>query len=303
MAENLAGMQVVSEAQVRKARIIRKYMPYGRVLIVDDTEANLYVAKLLMAPYGLNTHTAASGYEAIERIKDGGVYDIIFMDHMMPTMDGIEAAHITRGLGYSAPIIALTANAVVGQADMFLANGFDDFVSKPIDMRLLNVILNKYIHDKQTPETLAAAELKKEKDAVRPEAASGARQADEGEADSREALPIDVAGLNTGRGLALFDGEADTYMSALRSYVTNVPDMLGALRVVSEEGLPEYAVGVHALKSISGWIAADGIRAGAAHLEALAKAGNFAGVMTLNTDLLDETEAFISALRVQLEDA
>jgi CheY-like chemotaxis protein len=70
------------------------------------------------------------------------------MDHMMPRLDGIEATKIIRSLGYRAPIVALTANAVTGQADMFLANGFDDFISKPIDIRQLNLVLNKLIRDR-----------------------------------------------------------------------------------------------------------------------------------------------------------
>jgi CheY-like chemotaxis protein len=255
----------------------------------------------------LTAHTAASGFEAIERVKGKNAYDIIFMDHMMPMMDGIETVRNLREMGYTAPIIALTANAVVGQADIFLANGFDDFLSKPIDMRLLNVILNKYIHDKQPPEVLEAAELEKAKAEAMaeatPEARSEARSAArEQEADGREALPFDTSWLNIEHGLALFDGELDTYLSALHSYVQNVPDMIDALRVVTEATLPEYAINIHALKSISGWIAADGIRARAASLETLAKAGDFLGVMTLNKDLLDEIEVFISDLRVQLEE-
>ena len=132
-------------------------MPYGNVLIVDDVETNIYVTKGLLSPYGLKIDSALSGFEAIDKIKSGSIYDIIFMDHMMPKMDGIEATKILRELGYICPIVALTANALVGQAEMFLANGFDDFISKPIDVRQLNAVLNKLIRDKQPPEVLEAA--------------------------------------------------------------------------------------------------------------------------------------------------
>jgi CheY-like chemotaxis protein len=288
--------------QVKKTHIIRKYMPYGSVLIVDDTEANLYVAELLMAPYGLKIDKVESGYEAIDKIKAGAVYDIVFMDHMMPLMDGIETVKIMRGLGYSSPIVALTANAIVGQADMFLENGFDDFISKPMDMRVLDVALNKYIYGKQPPEVLAAAAAEKEKiEAQNNEQSKGTRTEGAELADDREALPFDVPGLNAGRGLALFDGELDTYLSALRSYAKNVPEMLDKLRIVAEKTLQEYAITVHGLKSISGWISADGIQAMAASLEALAKAGDFIGVTTLNEALLNETESFIGELGEQLE--
>jgi len=141
----------------KRDQILRSPMPYGNILIVDDVENNLYVASGLMSFYKLKIETAMSGFEAIDKIKSGKVYDIVFMDHMMPEMDGMEATKRLRDLGYTSPIVALTANAVVGQADVFLQNGFDDFISKPIDIRQLNSILNKYVRDKQPPEVIEAA--------------------------------------------------------------------------------------------------------------------------------------------------
>ncbi|MCL2108490.1 MAG: ATP-binding protein [Oscillospiraceae bacterium] len=120
-------------------------MPYGKVLVVDDVETNLYVARGLLEPYKIQIQTAISGFEAIAKIQNGETYDIIFMDHMMPGMNGIEATQKIRTLGYNEKIIALTANAIVGNAEMFKRNGFDDFLSKPIDLRKLNNLLDKYI--------------------------------------------------------------------------------------------------------------------------------------------------------------
>jgi CheY-like chemotaxis protein len=271
---------------------------------VDDTEANLYVARLIMAPYGLKINTAESGQEAIDRIKSGAVYDIIFMDHMMPVMDGMEAVRIIRGIGYSGPIIALTANALVGQVNMFLENGFDDFISKPMDIRVLDMALNKHIYDKQTPEVIAAAELEKKK----AEAGNEARQAGSQQSAPEyggliPALPFEITALNTGRALALFDYDMETYMSALRSYTETVPELLDKLRNVTGETLPDYAINVHGLKSASRWISADSVQAKAASLEILAKAGVFAGVTALNEELLNETEKLIQDLRHKLDQA
>ena len=134
-------------------------MPYGKVLIVDDVDANLYVAKGLMKFYELEIETVTNGPEAIEKIKKGKAYDIIFMDHMMPDMDGIEATKIIRDSGYSEPIVAFTANALIGKADEFLKSGFDGFLSKPIRPAHLNAILNKFVRDKQPPEVLAKTRL------------------------------------------------------------------------------------------------------------------------------------------------
>jgi signal transduction histidine kinase len=158
-AKKLMGFHLPSISKMKKAQIVREHMPYGKVLVVDDMETNLYVAKGFLLPYGLAIDTALSGKEAIEKIKHGKSYDIVFMDHMMPVMDGIEAVRAIRANGYARPIIALTANAVTGQAEIFLANGFDGFISKPIDIRELNASLNKYVRGKRLIEVTEAQQL------------------------------------------------------------------------------------------------------------------------------------------------
>jgi len=121
-------------------------MPYGRVLIVDDVEINLYVASRLMELYKLQIDTAANGIEALEIINSKDEYDIIFMDHMMPVMDGIETTKHLRDSGYTGTIAALTANTAE-DADMYLQNGFDVYLPKPIDIRQLDRILNIYVRN------------------------------------------------------------------------------------------------------------------------------------------------------------
>ncbi|MCL2074830.1 MAG: ATP-binding protein [Betaproteobacteria bacterium] len=133
-------------------QIVREPMPYGSVLVVDDVESNLYVAEGLLSFYELNVEIAFSGFSAIEKVGAGKTYDIIFMDHMMPLMDGIEAAQKLRAMGYKGAIVALTANALVGTAEMFKQNGFDDFVPKPIDVRKLDAVLNRYVRDRHPEE-------------------------------------------------------------------------------------------------------------------------------------------------------
>ena len=155
LVESLQNFRYISYSQIKNARIEREPMPYGNVLVVDDVESNLYVAKGLLQPYKLTIDTSDSGEEAIEKIKNGATYDVIFMDQMMPEMDGIEAVKILRDSGYTGPIIALTANALGGQSEIFLKNGFDGFISKPIDIQQLDSVLNKFIRDKQSPEVIA----------------------------------------------------------------------------------------------------------------------------------------------------
>ncbi|MCL2854855.1 MAG: ATP-binding protein [Defluviitaleaceae bacterium] len=132
-------------------------MPGGRVLVVDDVDANIYVAKGLLDLYSISVDTCTSGKMAIDRVADGNIYDVIFMDQMMPEMTGMEATAKIREMGYIRPIVALTANALVGQADEFLKSGFDGFLSKPIQTAHLNAILHKFVKAKHSPRNDGAA--------------------------------------------------------------------------------------------------------------------------------------------------
>jgi len=168
LVEQLRSFKFSGKKQYANLQITRELMPYGKVLIVDDVDSNLYVAKGLMTPYKLSIETASSGFETIDKIKAGNSYDVIFMDHMMPEMDGIETTQKLRELGYKGVIVALTANAIVGNEEIFFQSGFDDFVSKPIDIRQLNVVLNKFVRDKYPEE---AKKYKSAANERRPEAA------------------------------------------------------------------------------------------------------------------------------------
>ena len=157
LAERIRNYRFRSTAMSKKSGFLREHMPYGSALVVDDVELNIYVARGLLLPYGLQIDTANSGTAAIEKIKKGNAYDIIFMDHMMPEMNGIETTKILRDMGYTNSIVALTANALVGHAEMFLENGFNGYISKPIDSRELNYILNKFIRDSRPAEHFRSA--------------------------------------------------------------------------------------------------------------------------------------------------
>ena len=132
-------------------------IPQCSILIVDDLHTNLKVAEGLLIPYEPHVVSCLSGSQAIEIIKKQE-FDIIFMDHMMPEMDGIEATEIIRSLPdmrfKTTRIIALTANAISGMKEMFLQKGFDDFLAKPIDVSELDNILAKWVPDEKKESTL-----------------------------------------------------------------------------------------------------------------------------------------------------
>lgn len=123
----------------------------GRILIVDDNELNCDVASGIMELLGMSTKTVMSGFECLQLLKEGEQFDLIFMDHMMPEMDGVETMKKIRELGESMnniPIILLTANAVTGVREEMLKQGFDDFLSKPIDVDKLQRILVRFLGTK-----------------------------------------------------------------------------------------------------------------------------------------------------------
>jgi len=149
VAQRLMKFKYMDDSRVDDLRIERETMPYGKVLVVDDVEINLFVAEGVLQPYELDIELADSGFAAIDKVQGGKIYDVIFMDHMMPVMDGIMATKELRSMGYTGTIIALTANALVGNEEMFAENGFDGFIAKPIDIRRMDDVLNEFIRDKK----------------------------------------------------------------------------------------------------------------------------------------------------------
>ena len=127
-----------------KAESMHFVAPAARVLVVDDIEINLVVAAAVLEDFGIKADVAARGKTALEMMARE-TYDIVFMDHMMPEMDGIETTLELRARGVGIPIIALTANALTGARDLFIQNGMNDFLSKPIDMDAMGACLLRWL--------------------------------------------------------------------------------------------------------------------------------------------------------------
>ncbi|MCL1828483.1 MAG: transporter substrate-binding domain-containing protein [Oscillospiraceae bacterium] len=275
LAENLQQFRMNNSTQMKRVQITRDPMPYGSVLIVDDVETNIYVATGLMMPYELKIDSADSGFAAIEKIREGNVYDIVFMDHMMPKMDGIEATKIIRDMGYEHIIVALTANAVAGQAEIFLANGFSDFISKPIDIRQLNAVLNKYVRDKQPPEVIEAAKAgKREKEAGKPQGDAGGALKQTPALDPRFA---EIFVRDASKSLAVLD------------------DLIKKGGALGEDDLRTYTINAHGMKSALANIGRSEMSSSAMKLEEAGRAGD-TGVIT------EHTPAFLSSLRELLKE-
>ncbi|MDR3348497.1 MAG: response regulator [Acidaminococcales bacterium] len=291
---HLENLEFSNAINVKRRNFIPSYMPYGKVLIVDDVQTNLDVAKGLMLPYGLQIDMVSNGYAAINKIREQKPeYDIVFLDHMMPEMDGIKTAQIIRneiGTEYAreVPLIALTANALIGNEDMFLGHGFNGYISKPIDIAKLDAELNKWVRNKQDKETLLQAreQMKNNMTARTGFAVNGEKAA----ADGGKISGIDIA-----QGMRLYGGEK-TYLSILRSYVAHTPEIVNKMRKLSASSLPEYAIAVHGLKGSSYGICANEVAAGAEFLEQAAREGEFAKLNENNDAFIKKTEKLLDDL-------
>jgi CheY-like chemotaxis protein len=199
------------------------------------------------------------------------------MDHMMPGMDGIKAVEFIRneiGGDYcrNVPIVALTANALIGNLEMFMSKGFSGFISKPINPVELDNILNQFVRDKQSPETLRQA--KEEKSAIEKKAAAEII----GETDIPSSV-FEIAGLDAKRGIAATGGKGAGYIDVLAIFCKDAENRLPLLQEVpNENSLPSFITQVHAIKGASASIGAAKISEEAALLESAGKAGDFASI-------------------------
>ena len=230
LARSLGNFEVSQKSLRKMLKQAHIPMPYGRVLVVDDVESNLYVVKGILRPYKIAAETATCGRQAVDRILAGEVYDVIFMDHMMPDMDGIEAVRLMREAGYRHPIVALTANTIKGVQETFLSSGFDAFVAKPIDLNKFNSYLVRYVRDKQPPEVIEAAERNR----VGGEAAEDLRD------NLRESFLLDARKAAGELDSLARGAEADGEW--LRSVVAQAHAMKSALFNIGRHGLSKAAL-------------------------------------------------------------
>ena len=296
------------------SRMVRISLPYAKVLVVDDVATNLDVARGMMKPYQMQVDCVMSGQEAIDAVRQEKVrYNAIFMDHMMPGMDGIEATRIIReeiGTEYAqtVPIIALTANAIVGNEEMFLAHGFHAFISKPIEIRRLDGIIKQWVRDKDREKELAAQAGTEA--FIRSPTGQDRRGTDRRKGFDRRVLARMVDGLDVRKGLERFGGDKATYLDVLQSFVTHTRPLLETVAKVSRDSLNSYAITIHGMKGSCRGICAERAGDQAEALELAAKDGDLDFVQEHNavfiataSKLLDDLQAAVSELREKEEKA
>ncbi len=258
--------------------------PGVKVLIVDDNVINRKVARNFLKNYAFDLSEAESGPEAVELVR-ATRYDIIFMDHMMPGMDGVEAAEIIRrdcGENGAAPVmVALTANAMEGMREYFLECGFQDFISKPLDRKEMNQLLLRWVPEKY-------------------------RQMNNEEEESRPLDPaaFQIDGVDMDAAMKYYSGNEEGFIELLELYCTDGKRKTELLSKLVQSDILQYQIEVHGLKSASANIGAMDVSAMAREQENAAAqgdkefiAGQFPVMLAEYETLLTNIEQFLEGYR------
>ncbi|WP_461246079.1 hybrid sensor histidine kinase/response regulator [Treponema sp. R6D11] len=231
--------------------------PDAKILVVDDNEFNIKVAEGLLGLFKINVQAAYSGKEAIELIKNND-YDIVFMDHMMPEMDGVEATNLIRKMDEKykkLPIIALTANAVQGAKEMFLSNGFDGFISKPIDMQEMYRVLKECLPANKVQ--IKKEETQKDKEKTNSEFISALNK---------------INDINAEIGLSRVSGIENMYKETLELFSKKIaPDCNSMSDKLNNRDIKGFSILVHSMKSGLSTIGAMNLSDTALRLETASK--------------------------------
>ena len=252
--------------------------PEAKILVVDDNAVNLKVVKGLLEPYQMHVFTASSGKQCLEILREGEQFDIIYMDHMMPDLDGIDTLRLIRKMDgeyfQKVPVVALTANAVSGVREMFYKEGFQDYVSKPIELAQLE----KSLKSNLPPEMI----IRKQ------HTVASAPHFGEGE--------VQLRGVDCSRGLLNCGNSLDNYISLLKVVYEDGIVKIDRLRELAEaKDYAGYGIEAHALKSVAASI-------GAMDLSEMAKKHEFANYDARYAFIDSNYEDLLSGYQSLLDD-
>ena len=264
--EPIGDFRARAEAFMQHQRTYRESFiaPDAKVLVVDDSEMNLFVVENLLKKTRVNIIRSMSGKDCLEKIAKEH-YDVIFLDHMMPEMDGIETLERAKALTNSkckdTPIIALTANAISGVKDMFIRKGFTDYLSKPVDSKALERMLQKYlpgekvlpaeeIQEAPAPDPGSYPDPQGESQASKESGASDSNAAEPAMAPA--AVPSDGAQIDTALGLQYSGGMEEMYKKFVTMFCQKRDSSREKLQDAFDTGnWADYTTYIHAVKSTS----------------------------------------------------
>ena len=243
-----------------------------KVLIVDDNKINIKIASNMMGDYGFEIEGSLSGEECIEKAKNNH-YDLIFMDYMMPTMDGIETLkHLKEIPNFNTTAIALTADAVDGSREKFLHAGFDEYVSKPINKKALDEVIQKMLNKNANIKKTSSKEIDK-------------------------VSYLKENGIDVDHGLKLL-GDMEMYNETLQVFMEGLNERFNKIKSYKENNdMDNYAVEVHSLKSDSKYLGFMKLAEIAYNHEMKSKANDIAYVNANYNELVTETKKIFDIVK------
>jgi len=269
--------------------------PKAKVLVVDDNDMNLQVIKGLLKITQVQIETAMSGKECLEKLSDNAeysasgaksCYDIVFLDHMMPEMDGIETVHEIRKFFSTLPVIALTANAATSGEAFYVNEGFQGYLAKPIDSRKLEATIKKYL-----PENLVL-DPREHMDMIQ-----SALREDLSETEKALLDTItNVIGIDASEGVKNC-GSKKSFLSTLETFYNTLTEKSAEIKeAYDNEDWNFYTIKVHALKSSARIIGASELSSLALHLEDAGKDGNIEYIRANNDKMMEKYLEYIPRL-------
>nr|WP_297705808.1 response regulator [uncultured Butyrivibrio sp.] len=264
------------------------HAPDAKILVVDDTRTNLTVIEGLLKQTQIQIDTATSGFDALGMVKNT-VYHIIFLDHRMPEMDGIQTFHAMKemddNLNLNTPVIALTANAISGSREMYYKEGFDNYMSKPVDpVKLEEMILN-YL-----PKELVLHEGDEG-------FISNKEEADEAEKEAMQEL-LSISGIDIETAIERC-GNADAARNVMKDFRLAITERAELIDRYEREGdIKNYTIYVHGLKSSAKAIGAIELSEKAEYLEKCGNDGMVETIHDLTPELLDLYRSYLTKLEV-----
>ena len=272
---------IADEISGDESNYVPKFIaPDAKILVVDDTEMNLLVVKGLLKETRVQITTCASGEECLNLLTKER-YDIVFLDHMMPGLDGIETLRLAKEMKEceGVPFIILTANAVSGAKEMFLKEGFTDYLSKPVDGRHLEDALKRYLPQEKIQPVSANTEVEtSEKPMTGAEETLAMHSADDTEATNDEEEPL----MDVKKGMMYCGDMEEVYWAAVELFCKLRNEKKEKMEdALSSENWKEYAILLHALKSTS-------LSLGGSKLSEMAKGQELAGKRIISPESTEE---------------
>lgn len=309
------GQKMIQTEEQHLALHHRFIAPEANVLVVDDNVMNLKVMARLLLPYQIKVTMAGGGQEALDKL-DSMDFDCVFLDHMMPEMDGVETLHKIRqkqGLYFqSLKVIAFTANAIGGAREMFLSEGFDDFIAKPIELSVLERMLRRYIPTQKQilvkeEDMVDTRTAKKEQQSHTKQNSEGkiesasisqqpAEKETESESEAKALADLSLAGIDIQQGMA-YCGDKDGLREIMTVYHEEAPNRKKKLEEYFKKcDWKNYVITVHALKSNSKGIGANELSEMALNLEMAGKENRIDYILENHEEMMEKHEELLEVM-------